>query len=158
METNTHYWVNSIDSQDGPSQKPKNSAVTDEKKTTQAFTILLVDDETDLRDVIAFDLKRKGYEVTTASGGQEAWEKLKTLKSIDLVITDIKMPQGDGLELLKNIVAHQPHLPVICLTGFAELSPEEILKLGAKAIFEKPFDRKKFHELLLELKTTAEKT
>jgi two-component system response regulator (stage 0 sporulation protein F) len=111
----------------------------------QKRRLLVVDDENDLREVIAFDFNRKGYEVHTAEGGKEAWKKLNLL-TVDLVITDIKMPEGDGIELLSLIKAKFPQLPVICLTGFAELSQDEMIKLGATAVFEKPFERKKLHE------------
>jgi two-component system response regulator PilR (NtrC family) len=127
---------------DSPSAAPK----------AQKPSVLVVDDEVDLRDVIAFDFTRKGFLVTQASGGIEAWSKIKESPAkFDLVITDIKMPNGDGLELLTNIVAHFPKLPVICLSGFAVLSHEEILKIGARAIFAKPFDRKTFHDTVKQI-------
>ncbi len=122
-----------------------------EKRDFSKYTVLVVDDELDLREAITFDLKRKGFTVITASGGREAWEKLSAAHQINLIITDIKMPDGDGIDLLKKVVTHQPALPVICLTGFAELSSIDMLKLGAKAIFEKPFDRKRFHETIASL-------
>jgi two-component system response regulator PilR (NtrC family) len=140
-----------------PRTKPAEKRGTSAAGEGSRFTLIVVDDEPDLREAIAFDLQRKGFEVITAGSGREAWKILSSAHQINLVITDIKMPDGDGLDLLNQIMREQPNLPVICLTGFAELSSNDILKLGAKAIFEKPFDRKAFHETIAALMPTPKK-
>jgi len=108
--------------------------------------VLVVDDETDLRDSIAFDFKRKGYETLCASGGHEALEIIKKQK-VDLIITDVNMPEGNGVELLRKAKEIDPEIPVVIfITGFADLTSAEAYDFGAVAVMSKPFDRKKLHE------------
>lgn len=111
----------------------------DDKKKA---TLLVVDDEEALRKAIVFDFRRKGYEVFEASNGKEAFEIVKSHK-VDVVLSDIRMPGGDGVELLDNIKGMNPMLPVVMLiTGFADLTLEDAYDKGADAVFSKPFDRK----------------
>lgn len=112
----------------------------------QDVTILIVDDEPDLREAIAFDFKRKGYNVLTAGSGREALAMLET-KPVHLVLSDVRMPNGDGIELLDKIKEKNTLLPVVMLiTGFSDISLEEAYDKGADAVFAKPFDRKALHE------------
>ena len=105
-------------------------------------SVLVVDDDDTLRDAIVFDFKRKGYQVFSAANGLEAFDIVKTEK-IDVVITDIRMPKGDGVELLDNIKKFNVRIPVVIfITGFADLAPEDAYDKGACAIMSKPFDRK----------------
>jgi len=104
--------------------------------------ILIVDDEEALRRAISFDFKRAGFEVFEAENGELAFQFLKK-HSVDLVLTDVRMPVCDGVELLDRIKAIHPQLPVVMfITGFTDLSPEDAYAKGAAAIFAKPFDRK----------------
>ena len=73
------------------------------------ITILIVDDEIDLRDSIAFDYKRKGFNVLVASSGNEAFEIVKKNK-VNVVLSDVRMPDGDGIELLYNIKTDIIHI------------------------------------------------
>jgi two-component system response regulator (stage 0 sporulation protein F) len=110
--------------------------------------ILIVDDELDLRELLAQMLESEGFRVSQASGGRMALEILKK-ESVDLVISDVRMPDGDGVELLKNIKATNPKLPlVIMITGFSDSSEAQILKLGAHAMFMKPFDTDAFSQAI----------
>jgi CheY-like chemotaxis protein len=105
-------------------------------------TILVVDDDATLRDAIVYDFKRRGYQVFSAANGTEAFQIVKT-KKVDLVITDARMPQGTGVELLDNIKAFSLRVPsVIFITGFNDLTVEETYDKGACAVMNKPFDRK----------------
>jgi len=83
-------------------------------------TILLVDDEPDLREVLDISLSDIGYEVLTAENGTQALNILKE-KNIPVVITDIKMPGIDGIELLRKIKNHNSEAEVIMLTGHGDL-------------------------------------
>ncbi|MEO5971046.1 MAG: response regulator [Bdellovibrionia bacterium] len=105
-------------------------------------TILVVDDDTTLRDAIVFDFKRRGYEVFSAANGTEAFQIVKT-KKIDVVITDVRMPQGTGIELLDNIKSYSLRNPaVIFITGFSDLALDETYDKGTCVVMNKPFDRK----------------
>src|SRR5258708_2581984 len=103
-------------------------------------TLLIVDDEVDLREVLTYSLQRVGFKVLEAANGKEAFDIIKKQK-IDLVVSDIQMPGGNGIELLDNIRANHHELPVLLfLTGFADISVEEAYNKGAEALFSKPFD------------------
>jgi len=105
-------------------------------------SVLIVDDDDTLREAIVFDFKRRGYQVFSAPNGVEAFEIVKREK-IDAVITDIRMPKGDGVELLDNIKAFNLRIPVVIfITGFADLSLEDAYEKGACVVMSKPFDRK----------------
>jgi CheY-like chemotaxis protein len=105
-------------------------------------TILVVDDEAPLRKAIMFDFERRGFKVLGAACGNEAFEVIKNNK-IQVVLSDVRMPNGDGVELLDKIKAIDPEIPVVMfITGFADLTSEDAYNKGADAIFAKPFDRK----------------
>lgn len=109
-------------------------------------TILIVDDEADLRDAIAFDFRRRKYQVLTAANGREA-KALMDQEKVDVVLTDVRMPNGDGVELLRHIKSRNAFVPpVIFISGFAEVSLEEAYDQGAEAVFTKPFDRQALFE------------
>ena len=106
------------------------------------ITILVVDDEAPLRKALVFDFKRKGFNVLDAGNGADAFELVKKNK-IDVVLTDVRMPGGDGVELLDRVKAQNPAIPVVMfITGFADLTLEDAYDKGADAVFAKPFDRK----------------
>lgn len=103
-------------------------------------TLLIVDDEPDLRGPLVMEFESLGCKVFEAGSGHEALEIVKREK-IDAVISDIRMPDGDGVELLRNIKELHHAVPVVMLiTGFSDLSREEAYHLGAEAILAKPFD------------------
>lgn len=105
-------------------------------------TVLLVDDDATHRNVLAFDFKRKGFSVLHASSGNEAWEMILR-ENINLVITDIRMPDGNGVELLRRIKDRNPILPsVILITGYTDLDLNNATEWGAEAVLPKPLDRK----------------
>ena len=80
-------------------------------------TILVVDDEKNYLLVLSAVLEDEGYEVLTALGGEEALEIQKE-SDLDLILTDMKMPAMDGIELLENIKSKDPDLPVIMMTAY----------------------------------------
>ena len=80
--------------------------------------ILVADDETNLRRVLGAILKREGHQVLSAENGAEALELLAR-NDVDAVITDLRMPKVDGMELLERTVADYPDVPVIVLTAAA---------------------------------------
>ncbi|MCP4293173.1 MAG: sigma-54-dependent Fis family transcriptional regulator [bacterium] len=109
--------------------------------------ILLIDDDTSLREVVSFMLTEAGYDVISASNGEQGLEKLSTHP--DLVLTDIKMPGMDGMEVLNQIVENNPDgaPPVIVLTAHGTVKQAvEAMKSGAFSYLLKPFAR---DELLL---------
>lgn len=116
-----------------------------------ASTILVAEDEGFLREAIAFDLTLQGFKVLEASNGRIALEMIRQ-EHPRLVISDIRMPEMSGIELLRQLRLHDPFLPVVVfLTGYADLSREEAYALGADAVFSKPFDRKELFEAIQRL-------
>lgn len=102
-------------------------------------TVLVVDDEKLLRDLLSQILKRDGLRVLTATDGREALDILES-NQIALVISDISMPEMDGLELLGNVKERHPRIPVILVTGNVhKFYPDAILKNGADGFIAKPF-------------------
>jgi signal transduction histidine kinase len=82
--------------------------------------ILMVDDDTMVRDALVAEMKYFGYEVTSLPNAKAALEYLDTHAPPDLIITDYAMPGVNGLQLIESIAARCPNLPVVLLTGFAE--------------------------------------
>ena len=100
--------------------------------------ILIIDDEASLRQTLARILQRAGYEVTTAANGQEGLD-LVSEHPFDLVYLDIRMPDMNGLDLLKAIHAKLPDLPVILFTAQPDLnSAVEAVRSGAADYLLKP--------------------
>lgn len=102
--------------------------------------ILVVDDEERMRQLLAMMLERAGYEPEEAADGSEALEKARSAP-YDLVISDIKMPEMDGNELLQALHAEGIYTPVIFITAFATIdSAVEAMKDGAVDYITKPFE------------------
>lgn len=100
--------------------------------------VLLVDDEEGIREVLAANLELDNFKVLTASGGNEAVEILKCNR-IDFIISDVRMPKGDGVFLLKHVKENYPHLPhVLLFSGFAEINAEQVKQLGGIDLISKP--------------------
>ena len=115
-----------------------------------AQTVLVVDDDTDVRDLIRLLLEGDGFEVCTATGGHQALECLHSLR-LDppvLLITDVVMPEGDGYELLKALPSVAPRTKTLVISGGGLLTPEQYLEtarlLGVGTVLRKPFTRAEF--------------
>jgi len=101
--------------------------------------ILVVDDEQGLREVLSIMLKRTGYDVTSVTDGGEAVDLLNK-EIFDLVITDLRMPNVDGMEVLKAAKSASPETVVLVITAFATAdSAVEAMKQGAYDYLTKPF-------------------
>lgn len=101
--------------------------------------ILVVDDEPEIRDMLAAALKKKKYEVVTAADGRAAFEAL-VYQRPHVVISDIRMAMGDGIELMERVTRLQEFRPaVILITGMADYKLDELADKGATAVIEKPF-------------------
>ncbi len=103
--------------------------------------ILVVDDEPNLRRVLRAQLERDGYDVHTAEDGEQALALLED-HHIDLVITDLRMPRLDGMELLRRVTAFEDPAPVVMITAHGTVDTAvEALKTGAFDYITKPFDQ-----------------
>lgn len=104
--------------------------------------ILLVDDDPIVRKSIRISLNNPNFDVTDASDGRNALAAANA-KQFDLVITDLLMPNSDGLELIRNLRAKIPSVKILAISGGGKVVPGFYLnlaeKLGADATLEKPF-------------------
>ena len=112
------------------------------------FQILVIDDEPDLRTLYELTLLREGYQVDAAATIQEAWDLLNT-KRFDLVITDMRLPDGSGIDLLKGVRAQQRRERCIVITAYGSAeNAVESLKAGAFDYLTKPVDLKQFRAVV----------
>jgi DNA-binding NtrC family response regulator len=102
--------------------------------------ILIIDDDPSLRNMLTIVLKNEGYEVLAVESAITALNKLKK-EIFDLIISDIKMPDVSGIELLRKVKSIDKEIPVIMITGFASTNDAvEAMKLGAEDYIIKPFN------------------
>ncbi|RMF61403.1 MAG: sigma-54-dependent Fis family transcriptional regulator [Calditrichaeota bacterium] len=101
--------------------------------------VMVVDDEENIREVLSSYLQSLGYEVETATDGQDALDKYQE-GMYDLVISDLLMPSIDGLELLKKIRARDKNVIFLMITGYPSIETAvEAIKKGAYDYITKPF-------------------
>jgi len=112
--------------------------------------ILVVDDEINMQVVLRAMLKKEGYEVFTAPDGREALKVLAD-DDIDVVITDLKMPNLDGMGLLERVAADYPAVPVIMITAHGTVATAvDALKKGAFDYVTKPFEQDELKNVVLK--------
>jgi nitrogen regulation protein NR(I) len=116
--------------------------------------VLIVDDEPNLRKILAAQLSRDGYEVMLAEDGEQGLTMLRE-NHIDLVVTDLKMPKVDGMTLLREALRESPDLPIVMITAHGTVDTAvEALKLGAFDYLTKPFDKDEVRQVVAKaLKT-----
>ena len=106
--------------------------------------ILLVDDDAQVRNMLKITLERAGYEVTEAGDGNQAVAEYDPA-TMDLVITDIVMPEKEGIETIMELKTKNPDVQIIAISGGGRINPEDYLKwarrFGVAATFTKPVDR-----------------
>lgn len=111
-------------------------------------TILVVDDDRNLLDLLVDTLGSLGYKIESASDGVEALACLGQ-QSFDLMITDIRMPDLDGIGLLRRVRRYYPDLPVLFITGYGE--PEVIGRASPDGFLAKPFRISKIEEMIKDV-------
>lgn len=103
--------------------------------------VLIVDDEEAIREVVATLLETQGYACSAVANGREAVERLKK-NSLDLVLSDMLMPEMDGLQLLSWLHSHDPEIPIIMVTAMHDVSTAlEAIRRGAYDYILKPFEK-----------------
>lgn len=122
---------------------PAEAEVRGSTRLRKTGQILVVDDEAHVRSMIGATLERQGYDVQLAASGRQAMEALGR-NSFDLVLTDIVMRDGNGITLLEQMHAQQPHLPVVMVTAIHDISVAiDSMRRGAYDYLLKPFDRER---------------
>ena len=107
---------------------------------TRKSRILVIDDEREITDLLSETLNLSGYRCDTATTGEEGLRKLRRKTGYDLLITDVRLPDISGLEILEITGKKYPFMPVIVITGFATIeSTKTALRMGAVDYIPKPF-------------------
>ena len=120
----------------------------------QSLSVLLVDDEVRITELLSYALRKQPFEITRAQSAREALSVLSE-QNINILVTDIRMPEMDGLELTRRVRSKYPQIQVIIISAHGDLdSAVEALKLGAVDFLQKPVDPK---ILQLSLNSSAEK-
>jgi DNA-binding NtrC family response regulator len=124
------------------------------KERTVHFKILIAEDEDITRKHLIYALKKEGYEVVGTRNGREALEQLEK-EYFDILITDVKMPEMSGLELLEKTRERYRNIEVLIITGFGSIDAAvEAMKKGAYEYITKPFN---LEELILKVKNLYER-
>lgn len=113
------------------------------------ISVLVVDDEPVLRELVAFILIDKGFQVLEAESGDAAFQ-LICKNDFDVVVSDVRMPNGSGVELLTRISNMTKRKPMVFLvSGYSEISLEEARRLGARDLLNKPVDYDKLCQAII---------
>lgn len=125
-------------------------------KTSSKYTILVVDDEEKIRNLLVTFLSRLGHSCFTAIDGVDALNKMKENR-IDVIITDIKMPTMDGIALTSEISKQYPGCPIMVMTAFdEEYTAGTAISVGAQEFIKKPFSLDEFAIRLYKMINDAE--
>lgn len=117
-------------------------------------TILIVEDDEALRESLVMEFEYHGAHVLSASSGNKALEVINKGERIDAILSDVRMPDGNGVDLLKNVKDINVEVPVMMfMTGFTDLSVPEAYHMGAEAILPKPFELDDLHDLMKRIMT-----
>lgn len=114
-----------------------------------AMRIVIIEDDTAQREMLTQILTRSGFQVQSAQNGRQGLEMLEELRP-DLVLTDILMPEADGLEVIRTLKRRMPNTPILAMSGGGNMIPanmglEFALVMGADGILNKPYT---LHELM----------
>ena len=106
--------------------------------------VLLVDDDPGVAEVLGLLLEREGYAVSQAATRKQAIALVES-RELDVVVTDLKLPDGTGLEVIAGVRARRPRLPIIMITSYSSMeSAIDALRAGANDYVIKPFDNNEF--------------
>lgn len=119
------------------------------------YRALLVDDEEELRETLREELSSENWSVNEARDGQEALDLLRD-RHYDIIVSDIRMPKVDGLQLLTQLRARDRHVTFVLMSAYADIPYWEGYALGADAFFGKPFRIQELEDLLDRVKKPKE--
>jgi len=109
--------------------------------------VLIIDDESDVRDVLKFHLSESNYQIIEAENGQEGIELLKSednLSNVGVILCDIRMPKVNGIECIQYIRQEAPGIPIVVVTGFPDTQMAvNLMNEGVKDYLVKPVEKEK---------------
>lgn len=113
------------------------------------MNVLIVEDDNAMAQMCAKLVRRRGHSIRLAGSGQEALAIIGEGKAIDVVVSDVEMPQMSGIQLLVRLRALDETLPIILMTGYTPVvNASQALALGAADYIVKPFDPEAFIDIL----------
>lgn len=128
-----------------------------EEQVLLGKTLLVVDDEADLREIVSSELEFMGANVFQAENVSRA-KSIIDREKIDLIVSDIRMPGGTGVDLLNHIKSKSIDVPpIILITGFADITVEDAFNQGAEALLSKPFKLEELIQIATKLTAPPEK-
>ncbi len=137
--------------------KSRKGEETTDRMKLKNYKVLVVDDETGVRDLVVSILSNRGHRCRGAANAEEALHVLGQ-NGFDAVISDIVMPGMDGIALTKELLRRHPGLPIMLITGYAEIfSAEAALSAGAQEIIRKPFSIDEFYLRFLKMMSDHER-
>jgi two-component system CheB/CheR fusion protein len=112
-----------------------------DRETLQGLRILIVDDDPQIRNLFVEEIEYHGGKTVTAANGEEAVQVYQKDPNFDLVLSDMRMPEGDGLFLFRKLkeLSEKP-ISFVLITGFADISENAAKQEGVLRVFEKPVD------------------
>ena len=113
-------------------------------------SILIVDDEKEICELLQFQFESMGWSTDICHSGNDAIEKLKG-GNYNAVLSDIKMANGSGLELLDYASKNLTGTPVVLMTGYEEITEQQAIQRGAKALVSKPMNTRELISLIQSL-------
>lgn len=119
-----------------------NAATAVDRKSRMSrddHVVLVVDDDIDICQAVETMLKQSGFQTRLAGCGFDAI-RIMAAEPVHAVVSDIRMANGNGLELLDAVRRHHPNVPLFFITGYDDVSPEDAIRRGATGLFNKPFD------------------
>ena len=123
-------------------------------KEKSNMLILVIDDEFEVRRMIVKMLKPEGYEVIEAADGESGMDVIKALKRIDILITDLIMPEREGIEVIQEVKKLFPDIKIIAISGGGRGARNYLAiakAMGAHKVLKKPFVRNDLLELIKQL-------
>ena len=125
--------------------------------TVECPVLLVVDDDPAIRRLVTSFARPLGFDVVTCNGGRDALAQLRERKA-NLLLVDLRMPDVDGLEVVRAVRDMDPHCQTVLVTGHATIDTAiEAIKLGARDYLTKPFDRDRLRELLTGVREEIER-
>ena len=115
--------------------------------TPHQLKILVVDDDPEMRSLLAEELEEEGFQVIEAKNGLDVMSELP-FKTFDAVVTDWKLPLRDGLEILSSVKELQPQVPVILITAYGDSKVKKKVQKAGAYYMQKPFSMESFKRLI----------
>ncbi len=114
------------------------------------YSILVVDDDPEMRNLLAEELEDEGYQVTEAKNGLDVVSEIP-FRSFDALVTDLKLPLRDGMVILKTVRQIQPDIPVVLITAFGDSKTKKKAERAGAVYLQKPFSMASFKDLIRSL-------